>query len=601
MKKVYFAAFVAGVIAVGFSIYPQYRLQGLRGGDFNGAFATFDLDETAYAAQLQALIDGRPRKNDPYTGRDDSPGAPLNESIFSIQFATAYPIALTARAFGATAAEAMPIVSVVSAFLTAVTLFCLIYLFSRDAWMSMAGTLVVIAGGALISGIGAIGMFSEGGVAYPYMPLFRRHIPSMSFPFLFGLLGFLFSALEAADIRRRILFAILSVLCFGVLLFSYFYLWTAAIAMVVPLTAFVFFQKDDRRFRNLLLIASLAVAAMILLIPYAILLSGRNTSTDATILLVYTRGPDLVRNIEIIGAVVAVFALVLGLKKIGWIEKLPAFFIASFGLSAFVAFNQQVITGRSLQPFHYEYYSINYVVLLALTLFLILAIQCSLARYPRIKIVAAIVVTLGAVGWGMFEVYQTSKFWDDLNIARDEAMPVNRRLAQLAKSSPVDPRSVVTINFDSLQGDSQPTAAQFSVLWARHQNVFAGIANAEESKQRYYRLLYFTGLDDAWLRKALTGCDDIEACMTLFGWDRFNSTLSANARGLTKSEIEGEIQNYSRFLASFGSQQAYSPRLDVAIARKGDGLHENLARWYEVGTAEDVGEFSLFQLTPKSQ
>ncbi len=600
MKKVCFAALVAGLIAVGFSIYPQYRLQSLRGSDFKGAFATYDLDETAYAAHLQALIDGRPRKSDPYTGRDDSPSEPLHESIFSIQSATAYPIALAARAFGATAAGAMPVVSMVSAFLTAIALFSLIYLFCRDAWMSMAGTLVVIAGGALISGIGAIGTFSEGGVAYPYLPLLRRHIPSMSFPFLFGFLACLFTALRSEDTRRRIIYASLSCLCFGVLLFSYFYLWTASLAILAPLGAFILIQKDDRRNRNLLLVGLFGAALAILLIPYAILLSGRNTSSDAAILLVFTHGPDLLRNIEIIGAVVAAFALIFGLRKIGWIDKLQAFFIASFGLSAFIAFNQQVITGRSLQPFHYEYYSVNYVVLLALVLFLILIVQRLCIRYPRIKVVVALVIAVSAAGWGTFEVYQTSKFWDDLNLARDDAMPVNRRLSQLAKSSPVDPRSIVTINFDSLQGDSQPTVAQFAVLWARHQNVFAGIANAEESKQRYYKLLYFTGLDEGWLRKALTGCEDIEACMTLFGWDRFNSTLSANARGLTKPEIENEVQDYARFSASFGDQQAYSPRLSFAVARKGDDLHENLTRWYEVGSAEDIGEFYLFEIKPKS-
>lgn len=599
MRKVYFAAFVAGMIAVGFSIYPQYRLQNLRGNDFNGAFATYDLDETAYAAHLQALIDGRPRKNDPYTGRDDSQNEPLHESIFSIQSATAYPIALTARAFGSTVAEAMPVVSTVSAFLTAIALFFLIYLFSRDAWMSVAGTLVVIAGGALISGIGVINMFSEGGVAYPYLPLLRRHIPSMSFPFLFGYLAFLFAALKAGDIRRRIVLAALAVLCFGVLVFSYFYLWTAAVAFLGLLGFFVLVQKDESRKSNLLLIVSAAGSSAVFLIAYAFLLSRRNTSGDAAILLVYTHAPDLLRKIEIIGAIVAAVTLVFGIKKIGWIDKLQASFIAGFGLSAFVAFNQQVITGRSLQPFHYEFYSINYVVLLALTLLLILFIQRLLRRYPGIKIGVAVVAAIAATGWGAFETYETSRFWDDLNTARDEAMPVNRRLGQLAKSSASDPRTIVTINFDSLQGDSQPTASQFAVLWARHQNTFAGITGPEDSRLRYYKLLYYSGLSDAWLRKALTGCDDIEACMTLFGWDRFNPTLSANARGLTQAEIDNEVRRFAAFATDFGTEQAYSPLLSFAVARTGNGISEKLSQWYDVAPAEPMGEFVLYHLTPK--
>lgn len=54
----------------------------------------------AYASYLKALIDGRPRKNDPYTGRDDSADHPQPESLFSIQFAGPYTIAILARISG---------------------------------------------------------------------------------------------------------------------------------------------------------------------------------------------------------------------------------------------------------------------------------------------------------------------------------------------------------------------------------------------------------------------------------------------------------------------------------------------------------------------
>jgi hypothetical protein len=86
MIKTLAAAVVAGIILSLLAIYPQWNLRELRGDDYNGSFATYDLDEMAYASYLQALIDGRVRKNDPYTGRDDEPGSPQPESLFSIQF-----------------------------------------------------------------------------------------------------------------------------------------------------------------------------------------------------------------------------------------------------------------------------------------------------------------------------------------------------------------------------------------------------------------------------------------------------------------------------------------------------------------------------------
>src|SRR5215203_3125696 len=69
------------------SFYPQLHLWMHLGGHTQGVYAYFDTDEVAYSAYLQALIDGRPRRNDPYTGRDQSAGdgRQQGESIFSIQ------------------------------------------------------------------------------------------------------------------------------------------------------------------------------------------------------------------------------------------------------------------------------------------------------------------------------------------------------------------------------------------------------------------------------------------------------------------------------------------------------------------------------------
>jgi hypothetical protein len=87
------AALILGLLAV----YPQFSFQKMRGEEFQGAFASCDLDEMAYASYLQALIDGRPRKNDPYTGRDQAADDPQPESLFSIQFFPAYLAAVPAR------------------------------------------------------------------------------------------------------------------------------------------------------------------------------------------------------------------------------------------------------------------------------------------------------------------------------------------------------------------------------------------------------------------------------------------------------------------------------------------------------------------------
>ncbi|HTK36879.1 MAG TPA: hypothetical protein VL325_00175, partial [Pyrinomonadaceae bacterium] len=174
MLKRWVLGIIAGAILAVLSLYPQYHLRELRGVEFNGAFASCDLDEMAYASYLQALIDGRPRKNDPYTGRDASPENPQPESLFSIQFFPNYVAAFPARVLGLSASQMMPIVSVFSAFFTTLAVFWLILSFTDDDLLAFAVTLVVMAGGAVITGIGAINGFFEGGVAYPFFPFLRR-------------------------------------------------------------------------------------------------------------------------------------------------------------------------------------------------------------------------------------------------------------------------------------------------------------------------------------------------------------------------------------------------------------------------------------------
>lgn len=98
---------IAGLFLAIFSLYPQMKMVYLRGEEWNGNYAYNDIDEVAYSAYVRALIDGRPRKNDPYTGKDQSAETPQDESLFSIQFAAPYTIALPARVLGIGAPWAM--------------------------------------------------------------------------------------------------------------------------------------------------------------------------------------------------------------------------------------------------------------------------------------------------------------------------------------------------------------------------------------------------------------------------------------------------------------------------------------------------------------
>src|SRR6266498_5854672 len=95
------------------SVYPQLHLWFTRGEYWQHAVAyNHGLgDEVSYAAYINALVEGRPRRSDPYTGRDDRPGVSQPESLFSIQFIPAYAIALPARVLGVSATMAFMILT----------------------------------------------------------------------------------------------------------------------------------------------------------------------------------------------------------------------------------------------------------------------------------------------------------------------------------------------------------------------------------------------------------------------------------------------------------------------------------------------------------
>src|SRR5437588_5220438 len=98
------------------------------------------------------------------------------------------------------------------------------------------------------------------------------------------------------------------------------------------------------------------------------MLSHRAATVDVAQALVLTHRPDLFRLSEIVAFSVLAM-LVIGVKRKLFQSREPAvLFTASLGLMVIAIFNQQVITGRSLQPIHYEWFIGNYCALIALVL-----------------------------------------------------------------------------------------------------------------------------------------------------------------------------------------------------------------------------------------
>ncbi len=615
---------IAGLFMAIFSLYPQFKMIYLRGAEWNGHYAYNDIDEVAYASYLKALIDGRPRKNDPYTGRDDSPENPQPESLFSIQFAGPYTIAIPARVLGMPATWAMTISGAVAAFLTALAIFWLIGMITGDSLYAMADALIVLAGGALFAGEGAIGEILGTSYSYPYFPGFRRYIPAMAFPAFFFLVGLVWRILRSetdasvsgtsndivqppataggtdivvpASPRLRVSASIaLAALAFGYTVFTYFYVWTTAAAWLGCLAICWIVVRPDGVLSDLKKLAALVVACGAILVPYAYLLSRRSQTMDDVQMLVRTHAPDLTRVPELI-SFVGLFVIVVGiLMKVFALRDRSTLFALSLTFTPIVVFNQQVITGQSLQPIHYQVFIGNYVAGLAVVVTFALLWRRIEGREKFAWRLVPAGFALIAIVWGFVECHYTVRVLDEVNVIRDEALPTARRLSQLAKTSP-DPHKQVVLDLGIAEADDLPTIAPQAVLWARHQHVFAGV-NWDENKERYYQQLYYEGVNARDLADGMKRGNDFVSMIALFGWGRHTDRLVANYKPLTIGEIDAEAAKYDEYARTFDPAKPGVVRLDYLVASSEPGqFFDNIDKWYERYAGETFGKYTLYTL-----
>lgn len=600
---------VAGIFLAIFCLYPQFKMFYLRGGEWNGHYAYNDIDEVAYASYVRALIDGRPRKNDPYSGRDHTAEKPQPESLFSIQFAAPYTVALPARIFGVGTPRAMTIAGALAGFLAALAAFWFLGRLTGDSWYAMAAGLGVFALGALAAGEGALPEMLFDGFSYPYFPGFRRYIPALAMPAFFGMIGFLWLFLRREEPEsqtelsnnkdqrpkfknRRLLCGSLATLCFAYCVYSYFYIWTTAAAFLACLILVWVAERPSTFWADVKSLAWLALSWIAVLVPYAYLLSQRAESMDHVQLLVNTRMPDLNRMPEWISLATLVILIAGMLRKTISMKQPAVLFALALALTPFAVFNQQVITGRSLQPIHYQVFIGNYVAMLALAVAIGLLWRRKLGQGrtgPKIVCAAAMLLV---IAWGFVECHYTVRVLDDANIDRDRALPVARRLEQLASDQP-DPHRATVLSYDWLFADDMPSVAPQNILWARHQHVFAGLS-WQESKERYYRQLYYQNVDEKGLDYLLK--NDFVTQIALFGWGRHTDRLSSEAKPLTYGEIGDEVKRYGDYARNFSKTQASEPMIRYVVIAAGDRVETaNLEKWYELGEAESIGGHVLYR------
>jgi hypothetical protein len=585
------------------ALFPQIHFIVNRGPEWNGANPIAHPDEVAYSAYLASLVRGNPRRYDPYTGRGANGSAP--ESLFSIQMVPAYAVALPSRWLGLSPSVVFMILPAFCALASSLVIFWFIAVLTGNERFSAAAVLVILGFGTLIAGQGIarhvpnlnylIPLWISNRVSPPslyHLPFLRLYQPAVAFPLFFVLCALVWLALTRPTLRLSLAFASAAGMTMAVLIFSYFYLWTAAVAWLVCLGAlWLWFSRSERK-RVLIVFGIVFVFAAVALVPYLRMLSQRAATVDAAQALVFTRQPDLFRLPEI-------FALLL-LAAIGfgvWRGILPGrdrvvLVAASFALTVLAVFNQQVVTGRSLQPVHYQWFIANYCVLTAAALIA--------ARWWRGKDRAGLtntrlaLIAVAALLFAFAEVWLAASVSWNYNLAIDEGKPVADRLAQAARSATSTDVPVVLVA-DFKLADRLPTDAPPAVLWSPRLLVFPGVTDVE-NRERFFQQLYYLGYDEKrfWAELDRSGWNFLAG---LFPYQRLSPVISGSSTPLSPEDLRAQLASYLEYAHTFNHDRAVSPRLSyIIVAAAGQTDFANLDRWYERDAGERVGDFTLYRL-----
>lgn len=516
----------------------------------------------------------------------------------SIQFVPAYSLALPASWLGLSAMTMFilltPLVSVASM----LAIFWLIRSVTNDSRLAAAGAFFVLGMGGLARG--QFFVRKLGGIATPYiyMPFERRYEPAFAFPLCFIFFGLVWLTLRSKDRRAVLAATIAAAFAFSVLVFSYYFLWTAAAAWTCSLILVLAITHTEKWRRDLRRLASLGGLMVLSFVPYLYLLLHRATSIDAEQGLTLTRAPDLFRP----PALVCILLLSMLCVAV-WRRRIerndPRWkFAATFALAPLIMFNQQVVTGRSLQPIHYEQFIANYVSLVALVL--TAAVLWSAFRHDRkIPALFLIVISVVSTARAFQELYLGARSRLTFSTIIDDSRPAGLRLAALARnpSEAAHVRSDVVLVISPVSfivSDALPVTAPQPVLWSPHMFSFAGL-QPRENRERFYQQLYYSGVNQETLRADTL--DRTYFLLANFGWARVIEGLNANWRPITDAEEQAALDDYQRYVDTFDAHRAALPQLAYVVAPANATTDfSRVDCWYERDPGEQAGSYVVYRV-----
>ena len=581
------------LIVLFLSVYPQINVWMAKERGWNGAYVVSNFDEVAYSSYVNALINGRPRRTDPFIGRDNIEG----ETLYSMQVVPAFVTAYTSKIFGLTASSAFIILNFLIAIFSTLTIFFLIHAITGDDLVAGVGALAVLCLGTAAAFQGELQHMILGSYLCDFFPFLRRYQPGFAFPIFFAFCLTVWRAFTSENGKKGIFYGAVSGLVFVVLVFSYFYLWTAALAWFFVFAVMNLAARTDRRRTMLVISAIVAGFAIAGTVPYFILLTRRVVNMDNVQLLDLTHAPNLTELPEIVGLLVVAISVFFVKKGKLELRTPSVLFALSLAVTPVALFNQQVVTGRSLQPVHYSIFIANYIVILSgvLLAWNVLG-SVEVGELSQKARRGFVYLGLIATFWGFIESSAATKRNAGYEGLRDDAMPVLTDLRDIEPARPNNDGEYPTILSTNLMvADYLPTVTSYRPLWNPHTDSAGGIT-LRENRELFERYLYLSGFDANDLARAIDD-NSFEVMSALFGADRTRHELSTGSNQITPREKQAAIDRYKEYVAAFDRAHASPPAINYMIVPiNAEPDYKNIDRWYIRDQEKVFGLFKLFHL-----
>lgn len=378
-------AIILGIIVTLLCAFPQvyFRIDHRDDGVYQGIEL---LPDSPWSARAREVMDGHPWFGNIYN-KDGKDQPYLFQPLGSIV------VAYTGELFALDINNTILLSRIVFSFLVTILLYAFVFLISRDKLAALTSTAILLLADSVLRPFGVLQMF-QGELPDEFLRLSRPINPAMIYVFFFGFLVSFWQYFKIKSVRYGVISAVL----LGLNFYNYLYTWTYLYAFGGLLVLFYIFERNWSEVKRLTYVF---VGALVVAVPYVINLYKVTTyptyeEVGARFGMVLSHGPLYVGTSVIISVFVFLFFFPQA-------QKDRYYFSLALVLAPFVTMNQQMITGKILQPNHYHWFFHKPIVIIVICI--VIFYFLSRFSWTRLRMIMAGGMLFVSIATGVFIQY----------------------------------------------------------------------------------------------------------------------------------------------------------------------------------------------------